>query len=77
MLIQSQDRKVIVNTNTLVCLYREKCDIRCITTNSEDDYGYLMPCHTGDYLYVRETWCKYFRLEDDLVTPIDGTEKYY
>ncbi len=42
MLIQSQDRKVIVNTNTLVCLYREKCDIRCITTNSEDDYGYLM-----------------------------------
>ncbi len=35
------------------------------------------PFKVGDYLYVRETWCKYFRLEDDLVTPIDGTEKYY
>ncbi|MCX4256521.1 MAG: hypothetical protein OSJ54_06295 [Oscillospiraceae bacterium] len=31
----------------------------------------------GDILYIRETWCKYFHLEDDLVTPIDGTGQYY
>ncbi len=58
MLIQSQDRKVIVNTNTLVCLYREKCDIRCITTNNEDDYGYLM----GSYQTEDEAQRKLNRL---------------
>lgn len=31
----------------------------------------------GDILYVREAWCKYSKLEDDMVTPIEGTEDYY
>ena len=35
------------------------------------------PYKVGDVLYVRETWCKYSRLEDDLASPIVGTEKYY
>lgn len=35
------------------------------------------PYKIGDILYVRETWCKYSKLEDDLITPIEGTEKYY
>lgn len=37
----------------------------------------LPPYEVGDILYVRETWCKYSRLEDDMVTPIQGTEQYY
>lgn len=40
--------------------------------------GIIRPQYqVDDYLYVRETWCKYSRLEDDLATPIAGTEKYY
>ncbi|MGN0107083.1 MAG: hypothetical protein ACI4A5_05215 [Hominilimicola sp.] len=47
-----------------------------LTTEEENRY-WTPPCHTGDILYVRETWCKYFGLEDDIVTPIHGTEQYY
>lgn len=35
------------------------------------------PYKVGDILYVRETWCKYSCLEDDLASPIADTEKYY
>ena len=34
------------------------------------------PYKVGDILYVRETWCKYGKL-DDLDQVIEGTEKYY
>lgn len=34
------------------------------------------PCHAGDILYVRETWCQYGKL-DDCDRLIDGTEEYY
>lgn len=37
----------------------------------------MPPYQVGDILYVRETWCKYSRLEDDLASPIADTEKYY
>ena len=34
------------------------------------------PYQQGDILYVRETWCRYGKL-DDFDHVIDGTEKYY
>lgn len=44
MLIQSQNQRIIVNSHTMVCMYlnEEECSIRCITTNSDNDFGYVM-----------------------------------
>lgn len=42
MLIQSQDGDFIVNTNTLVSLYRDGCYIRCITDYDSNSFGYTM-----------------------------------
>ena len=44
-----------------------------------DEYGekfFRLPYQRGDILYVRETWCRYGKL-DDFDHVIDGTEKYY
>lgn len=44
-----------------------------------DRYGegfYKLPYQPGDILYVRETWCKYGKL-DCFDQVIEGTEKYY
>lgn len=44
-----------------------------------DEYGekfFRLPYQQGDILYVRETWCRYGKL-DDFDHVIDGTEKYY
>lgn len=42
MLIQSQDGNFIINTNTLVSLYRDGCNIRCITDYDSASYGYII-----------------------------------
>ncbi len=46
--------------------------------------GFMYPCgikrapyQRGDVLYVRETWCKYGKLDDCNQAVIEGTEKYY
>lgn len=44
-----------------------------------DEYGekfFRLPYQQGDILYVRETWCRYGKL-DDFDHVIEGTEKYY
>lgn len=44
-----------------------------------DEYGekfFRLPYQRGDILYVRETWCRYGKL-DDFDHVIDGMEKYY
>ena len=44
-----------------------------------DEYGekfFRLPYQRGDILYVRETWCRYGKL-DDFDHVIDGTEKNY
>lgn len=52
---------------------------RGIFETSRPGYGekfFKLPYRTGDILYVRETWCRYGKL-DDFDQVIEGTEKYY
>lgn len=52
---------------------------RGIFETSRPGYGekfFKLPYRTGDILYVRETWCRYGKL-DDFGQVIEGTEKYY
>lgn len=42
MLILSQNKEVIVNTNTMVALYINQGDIRCLVDYDENSYGYLL-----------------------------------
>ena len=54
---------------------------RCVSCRGvhADEYGekfFRLPYQRGDILYVRETWCRYGKL-DDFDHVIDGTEKYY
>ena len=37
---------------------------------------FKLPYQKGDILYVRETWCRYGKL-DDFDHVIEGTEEYY
>lgn len=42
MLILSQNKEVVVNTNTIVALYINQGDIRCLVDYDENSYGYLL-----------------------------------
>lgn len=48
MLIQSQDKNFVVNTNTLVSLYRDGCNIRCIIDYDSGSFGYTMRTCTNE-----------------------------
>lgn len=68
MLIKSQDGKVIVNTSTLVSLSVYDSKIYCTTTNSDEDYGFIM----GEYDTNDEAQSELDKLYD----AVEGTPKY-
>ena len=42
MLILSQNKETIINTDTMVALYINQCEIRCLVDYDEKSYGYLL-----------------------------------
>lgn len=48
MLIKSQSGNTVVNTNTMVSLYRIDNIIYCSTTHNDEDYGFVMGRYETD-----------------------------
>lgn len=42
MIILSQNKEIIINTNTMIALYVNECDIRCLVDYDEDSYGFIL-----------------------------------
>ena len=74
MLIKSQDGDVIVNTNTLVSLYVCNSKIRCTTTHSNDDCGFVMGKYDTDY-YAQVALDKLFESINEPKYDLGGEKK--
>lgn len=59
-----------------VVLQELRCDKANFLEKPFFSFGMNLPYQPGDILYVRETWCRYGKL-DDFDHVIEGTEKYY
>lgn len=48
MFIQSQNKKVIINTKTMICLYQSENQIFCLTDHNADSFGFLIGSYKNE-----------------------------